>query len=49
MTDVQIYKVDEKLAPDSVWAWMVKFGNHGNHTILVWQLNPYVYVKQWVL
>jgi hypothetical protein len=26
-----------------VGPWRVKTGNHGNHTILVWQLNPYLW------
>jgi hypothetical protein len=43
MADVQTSKVDEKLAPVNVGTRRVKIRNHGNHTILVWQLKPYLY------
>jgi hypothetical protein len=42
MADVQNPQVDAKHAPVNVGASRVKFGNHGNHTILLWKLNPYV-------
>jgi hypothetical protein len=41
MANVQTCEVGVKFAAVNVAPWKVKFGNHGNHTILVWQLNPY--------
>jgi hypothetical protein len=42
MTDIQTSEVDTKFAPVNVRPWSVKFGNHDNNAILVWQLNPYL-------
>jgi hypothetical protein len=35
MADVQTSEVDAKLAPVKVGVWRVRFGNHGNQTIIV--------------
>jgi hypothetical protein len=35
MASAQTFEVDSKLAPVSVEALRVKFGNHGNNTIVV--------------
>jgi hypothetical protein len=42
MADVQTYEVAEKFAPGNTEAWMVTFGNHGIHTVLVQELNQYL-------
>jgi hypothetical protein len=42
MADVQTSEVHAELTPINVGPWRVRTDNHGNHAILVWQLNPYL-------
>jgi hypothetical protein len=42
MADVQTSEVVAKLAPVNMGSWMLKFGNHFNDIIFVWQLSPYL-------
>jgi hypothetical protein len=41
-SEVRSSDVEAKLAPVSVGPWWIKADKHGNHTILLWQLNPYL-------
>jgi hypothetical protein len=41
MVKVRISEMDIKPAPVSLKLSKVKFGCHGNQTIIVWQLKPY--------
>jgi hypothetical protein len=43
MADVQTSELDAKLWPVNVGPRRVKFGNHGNHAIIAWQLQPYLW------
>jgi hypothetical protein len=45
MVDIKTFEVDAKLSPVSVELWRVKFGNYGNHTILILTVEATV-VKQ---
>jgi hypothetical protein len=43
MVDIETSDLDSKLTLVNLWLWRVKFGNHGNQTILVWELKPYLF------
>jgi hypothetical protein len=42
MAEVQSSEVDDKPVPVSLGLLRVQFGNHGNQTIVVWKLKPYL-------